>query len=118
MSKQVNIYLSRKITLARKGMQSLALAAGRNTVDADVADHAFVKAHCINAADAADVAKADAKAEARAKAAEAALALSESEVADLKAANEELQKQLDAKTAELEAMVAAFDDKTKAAGKK
>lgn len=47
MTKQVTIHLARRITLNRAGHDAIELAAGRNTVDADVAAHAFVKAHTV-----------------------------------------------------------------------
>jgi predicted nucleic acid-binding Zn-ribbon protein len=47
MPKQVKIHLSRAITLNRKGKESLPLHAGLNTVDAEVAEHGFVKAHMV-----------------------------------------------------------------------
>jgi polyhydroxyalkanoate synthesis regulator phasin len=47
MSKQVTIYVSRKITLNRADKDPIALEQGRNVVDADVADHPFVKHHTI-----------------------------------------------------------------------
>jgi len=53
MANKTAIYLSRKITLMRHGEDPLALEAGRNEVDADVAAHPFVKAHTVDAVDAA-----------------------------------------------------------------
>lgn len=44
-AKQVKIHLSRAIIFNRKGKEPLELQAGANTVDADVAEHAFIKAH-------------------------------------------------------------------------
>lgn len=46
MSK-VHIHLSRKITLSRAGHPDVSLDRGHNFVDADVADHPFVKAHTV-----------------------------------------------------------------------
>lgn len=47
---QTTIYLSRGFTLNRNGHDPVELKEGRNTVDADVAKHDFVKAHTVDAA--------------------------------------------------------------------
>lgn len=52
MTKQVTIYLSRRLTLTRAGQDSVNLEPGRNIVDEDVAAHPFVKAHTTEAVDA------------------------------------------------------------------
>lgn len=103
MPKQVRIFVSRKITLERFGKDAVVLHAGANLVDADVAEHDFVKAHMIEgASEAADAADAGLKAE----------------NAKLRKANDEGAKELraalnraeaaEAKVAELQAMVDAF----------
>lgn len=95
-SKQVRIFVSRKITLERPEKAPVVLTPGANTVDADVAEHKFVKAHLVEgASDAAD-------------AADAAL---QSKVGELLAANEDGARQLREalnRIDELQAMVDAF----------
>lgn len=49
-AKKVSIFLSRKITLERKNMGAVTMTSGHNIVDADVAEHPFVKAHLVEGA--------------------------------------------------------------------
>lgn len=50
-NKQKSVFLSRKITLERAGKEPVVMQRGHNIVDADVADHPFVKAHGVEASD-------------------------------------------------------------------
>lgn len=43
--KQVTIHMGRRLTLHREGKEDVHLKPGANTVDADVAEHEFVKHH-------------------------------------------------------------------------
>jgi chromosome segregation ATPase len=52
-TKQVKIYLDQSIKLRRKGVPAVALVRGSNTVDQDVAEHPFVKAHMLDDSEAA-----------------------------------------------------------------
>lgn len=92
-SKKVTIFVSRNLTLNRKGQDPVALTAGANVVDADVAEHPFVKAHAVGGnAEVADLA-------AELQAAKDALAVATKRADDAEAKVAELQAVIDAAAA-------------------
>lgn len=57
-TKQITVFVNRRFTLNRAGKDAVAFQPGANIVDADVAEHPFVKAHTVAATEgsAADLA--------------------------------------------------------------
>lgn len=131
MSKQVTIYLARRVTLNRADHEPVELQAGRNTVDADVAAHPFVKAHTVDggsdnsgeldelraalAEQSAHILAANAQLNARAKENDARVADLQEQLAQkdadaeaLKEARNEALAQLAQKSADLDALVASM----------
>lgn len=90
-AKQVTVYLSRDFTLMRHDKEEVRLTKGANVVDADVAEHAFIKAlSTAPSQDAANVSEL------------------ESQVADLTAQLDAAKKQNADLQAALDAMSAAM----------
>lgn len=97
--KQVVMFSSRAFTLRRSGETPLHIAAGRNVIDADVADHPYVKAHATGpmSSDAAD-AEALLAAQERIAELESILLAGQAHIVELEAA-------LEAKDADMQALV-------------
>jgi len=118
--KQVKIHLSRAVILNRKGEEPVPLQAGANTVDADVAEHAFVKAH-LSDPNAEAIETGDPELQAKYDELLAANEAGSKIVAKANAKIESLEKQLagakdgkalvaaNARIAELESVVAAYE---------
>lgn len=92
--KKVRIFVSRKITLERPEKDPVVLTPGANLVDADVAEHKFVKAHTVEGAS---------------EAADAADAALQAKIAELLEKNAALE----AKVAEQDAVIKAYEASAK-----
>jgi uncharacterized coiled-coil protein SlyX len=111
MSKQVTIFLSRKITLNRSDKEgavlpAVELAAGRNVVDPDVAAHPFVKHHTYEASASVDAGEVEALRVRISELEEHA----EQQAAHIRAANAQLNARAEENDAALRAANAASSD--------
>lgn len=93
-TKKVTVFVNRAITLNRADKEPVSLKPGANVVDADVAEHPFVKAHTVAATEgnAADLA-------AELQAAKDALAVEKKRAGTAEAKVAELQAVIDAAAA-------------------
>ena len=83
------VHVSRAFTLRRNGKDEIKFTAGRNVVDADAADHPYVQAHLTSPA-------------------EASTGELEHDLSVAKARIEELEKQLEEKDNEMQAVLNAL----------
>lgn len=127
--KKVTVYVSRPFTLKRAGHEPVAFKQGGNTVDKELAEHPYVKAHMVDP-EAVQVSGKELDA-ANARIAELekmvadkggkALADARARVAELEKVNNEgaalvasLNKQIDEQKATIDALVAAASEQPKA----